>query len=334
MNPNKSKSAPVHIEKKNIKVDNIFKKAEVVEYDLFIETFDKKLEELLELHKAEKFLKSYLILEELETNLDHYKNDHKEEEIFKSIFEKFHNHSQLFSQMKNTAKEIMMILSSFNDDQDFVLARDKHGLKIEYRQEKDKPTVSLKMEGIIEAPIFNLLSVANELDLWCKFIPRLEKSDIIKEVSKFSKVVYVKMGLPVISDREAYLIGYGVDLLEHDCILIIARDVTPAEMEKVPPPSGNDVRLEVAFAAFLFQPLKENVTRFQFFGNADPKLSIIPYWLINWGVKTMAPYFFDIFKKQSTNLPEIYHKRIEENQFLYGDLKQRVSDYFKRNEKN
>ena len=147
------------------------------------------------------------------------------------------------------------------------------------------------------------------------------------------------------------LYGYGVDLLEHDYVLVVARDCKPSEYEEIPAPKGKDVRLEVNVASFLLKPLSETQTHCVGICNADPKLStfspffllpfltleydrsIIPYWLINWGVKQMAPMFFEFFRNQSVKLPEENLKRIEENEEVYGELKVRVTQYFERKRK-
>ena len=160
--------------------------------------------------------------------------------------------------------------------------------------------------------------------------------------------------------RDSYLFGYGVDLLEHDCVLIISRDVTEEEFgSQVPTPKGNDVRLEISMAAFMLRPVRPGVTHFKFVGNIDPKLSvkkflftffffdffffysfffllskIIPYWLINWGVKTFAPYFLEMIIKLASDLPETYQKRIEEDEYTYGEIKLRTAEYLKKIEEN
>jgi hypothetical protein len=72
--------------------------------------------------------------------------------------------------------------------------------------------------------LFNLCGIIYEIELFKNWVPFCDVSKTIKQVGIADKVVYIKLGLPVLSDREGYLHGFGIDRLEeHGSIVIICK---------------------------------------------------------------------------------------------------------------
>jgi hypothetical protein len=44
-------------------------------------------------------------------------------------------------------------------------------IKVSYKKEEGQPTCTIKLEGIMHAPMLNLVSLANETDLFHTWIP-------------------------------------------------------------------------------------------------------------------------------------------------------------------
>ena len=72
--------------------------------------------------------------------------------------------------------------------------------------------MSIKIEAYLEnMPIFNLISLIYEIELFKNWVPFCSTSSTLKKVKRAEKVVYIKLALPILSDREAFLDGFGVD---------------------------------------------------------------------------------------------------------------------------
>lgn len=61
---------------------------------------------------------------------------------------------------------------------------------------------------------------------------------MVLQISDFKKIVHLKVNPPtpinwVVSNRELVLYGYGVDLMEENKLLAMARSATPADERKL-----------------------------------------------------------------------------------------------------
>jgi hypothetical protein len=87
--------------------------------------------------------------------------------------------------------------------------------KIYYRQEKGQKTLTLYLEGLIKAPIINVVSIFAEVQLLKEWVPLTKVSDLIGEVSHLRKAIYFKYGLSwPFTSREIFLQGCGLVMKE------------------------------------------------------------------------------------------------------------------------
>lgn len=74
----------------------------------------------------------------------------------------------------------------------WVLVRETDRTKTWYKNEEGNPIHSIKIEGIINSPLFNVLAVFNEDQLYTEWIPFLKEANKIKQVSLYRKIVHMK----------------------------------------------------------------------------------------------------------------------------------------------
>jgi len=72
----------------------------------------------------------------------------------------------------------------------------------------------MKVLAELDIPISNLCAIIIEADLYKEWLPFCKKSLLVKQINDFEKVVYIKMNIPIISPREGYLDGMGIDRLD------------------------------------------------------------------------------------------------------------------------
>lgn len=167
-----------------------------------------------------------------------------------------------------------------------------------------------------------IIALIYECDLWRTWFDRLTHSDTVRDVGRFAKTVYFRATAPgPVAARDGFVLGQGFDLLEvaprqfafhtflivggtqrHGSIVILARDATPGELgrDAVPPAAANDVRLRLAVASCVLIPIGASSTEVIMVANADPRLPVIPYWLINWVTKIVASW---VFEKMAQSAP-------------------------------
>ena len=112
------------------------------------------------------------------------------------------------------------------------------------------------------------------------------------------------MNLPIISNRELYSFGFGINRLdENGSIYIISKTIDKVKnkiqiFSFVPkdqkflennnieiPAKGKCVRMEVNYYAIEITPYSSNHCKVRMMSNLDPKLKVIPYALINFVVR-------------------------------------------------
>jgi len=212
--------------------------------------------------------------------------------------------------------------------------KERDGLKTFYRHESSTPIHSIKLEGIVDSPIFNVLALINELDLyvnWCP--PQLKEVKCNGTISRFKKFVYMRSQVPwPLHHRDCCMYGYGVDLLEEKgCIVITVRSCTENEQERHSHPSlpERHVRMDCKFGGTLLKPISTTRTHVTMLSNVDPKLGLVPYWILNFVTHQLSYQFFQMLRKNSMKMEGTeYEKRIQDQPKVYGELKDRLFLYF------
>lgn len=94
-------------------------------------------------------------------------------------------------------------------------------------------------------------------------------------------------------------------------------------------PPARHVRVDCNITGILLQPISPTKTKLIGISNLDPKLAIVPYWLINLVTKQIVYFLFQEFEKKSIQVStsEEFQKRIREKPEIYQDLKQRLEKY-------
>jgi hypothetical protein len=235
--------------------------------------------------------------------------------------------------------------SKFNRAHEWLLKRDVKGIQTYYRSEEGNPSQSLKVTMTMNADIFTILVCLNELELYDGWIPFLKKGDILGQLSAARVMCYFCVGMPwPLNARDVQLYGYAVDALDMDRVLIFARShdavddwefsSSTFEESKKPAPEvkKNVVRMVMHRAGFIVKPLDENHTKITWIVNTDPKLALVPYWFLNFMVRSIAHTMFEKLHKIVTNFTgSVYEERIATKQFVYGMLKEKCDTYFGRN---
>eukprot|EP00164_Ancoracysta_twista_P011785 GFYU01018310.1.p1 GENE.GFYU01018310.1~~GFYU01018310.1.p1 ORF type:complete len:385 (-),score=119.91 GFYU01018310.1:109-1233(-) len=201
-----------------------------------------------------------------------------------------------------------------------------------YRHDEGSPLHSLKVERVIEAPLINILALFNEADLYSEIIPLLRISRHVLQAGRTQKVVHIQTKLMwPIADRELLLYGQGINALdETDSIVIILlpAEECPLEFEK-PKEKKNVIRAELSIGCILLQPISENKTRFRVFMNQDPKIPLVPAWLLNWIIRTVVVVVVPMLESRAKKVEGTSHgKAIENNPQFYGWLREVIAAYF------
>mmetsp|Transcript_11310 Transcript_11310/g.11345 ORF Transcript_11310/g.11345 Transcript_11310/m.11345 type:complete len:135 (-) Transcript_11310:336-740(-) len=65
-------------------------------------------------------------------------------------------------------------------------------VKIFYKKEEGLSPLTVFIEGMINAPVMNVIAIVGTVDLYKDWMPITPVSDILKEVTHFRKLLYLK----------------------------------------------------------------------------------------------------------------------------------------------
>ena len=82
-------------------------------------------------------------------------------------------------------------------------------------------------------------------------------------------------------------------------------------------------------SATYFQPIGPNKTLLRMIINADPQLSLVPQWFLDWLVRSITGVALGYMRDSSAKLPQIYWDRYEEKKSFYNSIMDRIEPLIK-----
>ncbi|EFC45118.1 predicted protein [Naegleria gruberi] len=246
-----------------------------------------------------------------------------------------------------------MLLSEFSSSAGWNTCVDKDDCKTFYKQtckidggkggsEAEPSLHAIKIEGIIETPVFNLMSILYEVDLYKNWVPQLGECGVIKYLggngtSRFRFLSYFSFNLPwPMSSRDSLTYAFVVDRSDYEqdpSILVVIRGAdTHKDSSLADLISKHDnqthVRVGIEYAGFLIKMLSEDTCHVSLIANVDPKLSYIPIWFQNWLTNNLSYLMISKLRQAAEKVPNSeYSVRIKNNDQVYGEITRRLSKF-------
>jgi len=294
--------------------------------DRFYSEFSSLIDQFIQLRSEDKLFLANKVLVRLEEGLKFFSGREGKERM-QELHDQFNSRvGDFLAQFKTEIQELKVLLQDFSSTEGWNLVKEADGVKTFYKHESSTPVHSIRLEGVVESPLFDVTAVVYEADLYKNWWPLVKESRQICQLSKFRKQVYMRADMPwPVWDRDVFLHGYGVDMLEEDTVVVM---VHSSDTEEVAIPSRH-VRMICSFGGFLAKPISATATKVIMLANVDPKMSYIPYTFLNLATKQLAHLMFQMLRRQCQKISgSEYEKRIKENPQVYSEIQQRLQLYF------
>lgn len=303
----------------------------------FIASFPALIVQARSQHQDDKLFLAYWVVKQLNSSLQHHLaaaqgGAYPPEvlEQLKAIEAEMETNREQHQRIATEKKEVRALMRELRNEDGWTLVGEHEGgnVQVFYRGEKSTPVHSIKMQGVVDSPALNLMAIMNEHALYDSWIPLLKEVRLVKQISRYRKVMYLSAHLPwPISSRDVLLYGYGVDNLEEDRAVIMIRSAGEGDIEPhLIPPVKSHVRADVQFTGVMIQPISENQTRLVMMTNVDPKLAYMPYTLLNWATKVLSYQMWSTMAKHAQEIEgSKYEELIAENEVFYADIKAKLS---------
>jgi hypothetical protein len=202
------------------------------------------------------------------------------------------------------------------------------GIKTWFKYEEEIKSVTMCGGTVLECDLFHLFAVLSEIDLMEKFISQFEEVNKLSEITKFRWLMQVKVKMPLtFSNRDLVINGFGIINKEQKSILMPFKSVDHFLDLNIPPETSKQKRIFMHFGFYNIQYLSENKYYVSCAFNLDPKVPIVPWFILNNVMKKITYYIIDGLRKQiySEKAKEIYHKRVEEKKEFYEALREALN---------
>jgi len=136
------------------------------------------------------------------------------------------------------------------------MTSNSEGIRTFFKKDDTKNLLSVIMEAYVDTPLFNLLAVFYEIDLYPTWVPRQTVSNVLKREGRYRAYSFYQWDMPFpFTNRDASFYGYGIDMLEDNSILVVCRSIKEHEYDtyrkrgvNIPPVTSSAVRMECEYA--------------------------------------------------------------------------------------
>jgi hypothetical protein len=241
--------------------------------------------------------------------------------------------------------------------------RDYDGISTLYKKEEGTDFHTLRVEGNVNAPLFNILAVFYEIDLFKLWLPTyqmlgLKESSVIGKISKTKLLADFKMNMPwPITNRDCVLSVTGVDCMDRKddgtnpqiVCMLESRGGGEDTYNGQPVSAETDgfVRCDIIRGCVVLTPAETRSaaaddtaaaegegaaaggagTFVQIMCSVDPKLTMVPVWLINMVMRNFAFLILVQLRTTATTVQgTVYEQRIQKNREFYGFVERRMAE--------
>ena len=198
------------------------------------------------------------------------------------------------------------------------------------KSEEGSALTSIRVEGVIDAPLRNVFSLMYEFDLWPSFLPGITSAGKLEKKSVVADLVHLQVWLPYpISSRDAALRVHG-GFHQGSSVVIYCADA-PADDALLPDVPSGAVRASVRTGGFQLFPVEKGTkTLLKGVLNVDIKMAVLPFWLLNFltkqGMGNLIPLMRTFLKPGKWDGGEHSKRIAAEDQAAYKLLAKHVDE--------
>mmetsp|Transcript_9446 Transcript_9446/g.19920 ORF Transcript_9446/g.19920 Transcript_9446/m.19920 type:complete len:382 (+) Transcript_9446:174-1319(+) len=323
--------------------------------------FEAGIVEAVEYFRLDKHFQSARVLQnverEIETALKSIQDETERSRVqagVESVYGRY-GETKLIRQIEG---EVLNVLELARSEEDWTLSYDGSSAKVWYRAEraenssKSNGLHAFKARAELNAPVVNLCALLNETELFAELFWFVRKSAALQDLGRFRKSFHMQWQLLwPLSDREAPLLGYGVDGLDEDnCFMTVTRSLAREDVDssgkqlEYPEPSsgrGQPVRMRAECLGFHFEPIEPTKTRATVVARLDLLLPFVPVALVNYSSRyfiRLSLHVLEVKAREMLGASPDSNKHLkamerEDRREVYAWIQSRLEEHWKRHGK-
>jgi hypothetical protein len=241
--------------------------------------------------------------ESLEKLKLHYEKDELKEiykffshERNKKLKEEFFSQNKINESQYNLEENLLYYFKELMKDKESYTKIGSKEFDLSYKLVDKLLYITIAKE--LEVNIVDLITLIYENQYYPMWFPFSKSADTILQPSKAKKLIYMISNFPVISSRDFLVYGYGINCLKEEgsiYLLVKSIEENSGFFEDVFKSKDNKkyVRAEIKIFGFEIKSIGKNKISMNAIINCDPKISLVPTWIINQIVKQFAKMLFN-----------------------------------------
>ena len=250
----------------------------------------------------------------------------------------------LVEEVITQSEHVESLLRQLHSDDDWTLARQRSGVTVHFRREPNSNIhvvrAATTFENFSPKDFVRLTSLFVETEYMHRWFPGgvMAPASVLSWHSKYSKVIRLRINvaLPMVSARDAIVLGSGYHLPDRNAFLISTRTLLEDTCRHcdVPRPEGGVVRMATD-SIFYIQLIRSDAISFKIISRDDLKLKYVPTSLLNYLSQGHMP--FEIMKTIHRTIRNfggtVWEDKIRERGAYYTEIEDKVYDQLERWEK-
>ncbi|KAL9187984.1 hypothetical protein ACHAXT_006362 [Thalassiosira profunda] len=247
----------------------------------------------------------------------------------------------LMEETVTQADHVESLLHELHSDDDWTLAKQKSGVTVHYRRNDDSPIHTVRActtyTNFAPKDFVRLCSLFVETELMHLWFPQgvMKPAKLLSWHSKYTKVIQlnINIGIPMISARDAVVLGNGYHLPDRNAFLIATKTILEDRCRycDIPPPKKGVVRMATE-SIFYVELVQSDVISFKMIGRDDLKLKYMPSSVLNFISQGHLP--FDLMKTIYRTIRNfegsVWEEKIEERGAYYTEIEDKVHEQLKK----
>jgi hypothetical protein len=250
----------------------------------------------------------------------------------------------LIGEVVSQSEHVESLLRQLQSDDGWTLARQRSGVTVHFRREPNSNIhvvrAATTFDDFSPGDFVRLCSLFVETEHMHRWFPGgvMAPATVLSWHSKYSKVIQLRInvGLPMVSPRDAIVLGSGYHLPDRNAFLISTRTLLEDTCRHcdVPRPGAGVVRIATD-GIFYIQLIRSDAISFKIISRDDLKLKYVPSSLLNYLSQGHMP--FEIVKTIHRTIRNfggtVWEAKIRERGAYYAEIEDKVHDQLERWEK-
>mmetsp|Transcript_4987 Transcript_4987/g.4191 ORF Transcript_4987/g.4191 Transcript_4987/m.4191 type:complete len:235 (+) Transcript_4987:1015-1719(+) len=228
------------------------------------------------------------------------------------------------------------VLHQLNDEEGWFKEKISKSFVVKYKK-NGSDACYLRMEGVVDVPLFNILTLIYEVDGHPEWIPFCSKGERIKKLHRAAFAIKTKYSFPPpLAARECYMYGRGYDRLDRNgSVLLVCKsyDKNVKFLERFGikmPEKQKGVKVDIHFIGTEIVPLGENQIRLKISMCSNPHISFLPMSILNWFNRKFASMILGRLVKKAKKLGPVWEEKVQYNREFYDWLEIKVANFLKK----